>query len=72
MRAFMYSVANNYLVELYISGRLLFDSYAALTQSEFNLLFSYKSMVYIGIFLFLYLLRQFLNKKRYISNELTK
>lgn len=72
MRAFMYSVQHLYLIEMYISGRLLFDSYAALTQSEFNLLLSYKSLIYIVIFGCLFLLRMHLNKIRYIANETTK
>lgn len=71
MKAFMYSLLNLYLIETYISSRLLFDSYAALTQSEFNLIFSFKYLFYLVIFLSLYLIRlHFYSKKAKYSHRM--
>lgn len=58
MRSFIYSVRHLYFPELYATTRLLMNSYNAMTQSEFNLLFSYRTLSYIILFIIFYLIRK--------------
>lgn len=56
-RMFIYSIKNSYLIETLISAKLLTVCYAFFSQSEFNFLFSIRTIVYIVIFSLLCIIR---------------
>ena len=56
-RMFIYSIKNAYLIETLISARLLVVCYAFFSQSEFNYLFSVKTIIYIVAFCALLVIR---------------
>lgn len=58
MRIFIYAIRGEYLIELCISSKLLLNAYNALSQSEFNLIFTYKNLVYFSLIIALYIIRK--------------
>lgn len=64
MKMFLYSVSHFYVLEMILSAKILGVSYGALAMSEFNLLFQFKPMIWIGVFCGLVLFRKYLARAR--------
>lgn len=64
MRSFIYAIRGEYLIEMYLSSKLLLASYKALSQSEFNLIFTYKNVA-----CFLLIIAMYIVRKRFVESE---